>query len=142
MIQFETYAAHPDIDGDEGVIAVVLRKSASDKALGVQSLTPKTEPLQALYINYPQGHVIERHTHPQIIRSSYQTQEVLVIRKGSVKCELLTPSGKLVTTIVLNEGDVMIQFCGGHGFEMLQDTEIFEVKQGPYLGRLADKVKL
>ncbi len=35
---------------------------------------------------------------------------------------------------VLDAGDVILLAYGGHGFEMLEPTEIIEVKQGPYAG--------
>ena len=31
-------------------------------------------------------------------------------------------------------GDKILLAQGGHGFEMLEDTVFFEVKQGPYAG--------
>jgi len=34
----------------------------------------------------------------------------------------------------LNTGDVILLMTGGHGFEMLEETEMIEVKQGPYAG--------
>ncbi|MBX3590979.1 MAG: hypothetical protein KF755_08730 [Burkholderiaceae bacterium] len=41
---------------------------------------------------------------------------------------------------VLSAGDVVLLAFGGHGFEMLESTEIVEVKQGPYVGD-ADKTR-
>jgi hypothetical protein len=35
---------------------------------------------------------------------------------------------------ILSAGDVILLAFGGHGFEMLEPTEIIEVKQGPYAG--------
>jgi hypothetical protein len=35
---------------------------------------------------------------------------------------------------ILHTGDTIILVSGGHGFEILDDTEMIEVKQGPYLG--------
>ena len=35
---------------------------------------------------------------------------------------------------VLKAGDVILLIDGGHGFEVLEDCEMFEVKQGPFLG--------
>ena len=34
----------------------------------------------------------------------------------------------------LNSGDVILLAFGAHGFEMLEDAEMIEVKQGPYAG--------
>ena len=35
---------------------------------------------------------------------------------------------------VLSSGSVILLALGGHGLEMLEDSEIIEVKQGPYAG--------
>ena len=35
---------------------------------------------------------------------------------------------------ILVAGDVVLLARGGHGFEMLEDSELIEVKQGPYAG--------
>jgi mannose-6-phosphate isomerase-like protein (cupin superfamily) len=35
---------------------------------------------------------------------------------------------------ILNQGDIILLAFGGHGFEMLEPTEMIEVKQGPYAG--------
>jgi hypothetical protein len=34
----------------------------------------------------------------------------------------------------LEGGDVILLVNGGHGFEVLEEVEMFEVKQGPYVG--------
>ena len=41
---------------------------------------------------------------------------------------------------ILESGDVILLAFGGHGFEMIEDSEIIEVKQGPYVGE-ADKTR-
>ena len=33
---------------------------------------------------------------------------------------------------ILRAGDVILLASAGHGFEVLEDVEMFEVKQGPY----------
>ena len=40
----------------------------------------------------------------------------------------------LVATRELLPGDIMLMVGGGHGFRMLEDTVLLEVKQGPYTG--------
>jgi hypothetical protein len=34
----------------------------------------------------------------------------------------------------LRRGDVILLIKGGHGFEVLEELEMIEVKQGPYAG--------
>ena len=35
---------------------------------------------------------------------------------------------------VLEQGDVILLASGGHGFQVLEDLEMYEIKQGPYAG--------
>jgi hypothetical protein len=44
--------------------------------------------------------------------------------------------------VVLNSGDTILLASGGHGFEMLEDTEMLEIKQGPYSGVTNDKTHI
>ena len=48
---------------------------------------------------------------------------------------------KFILKVVSEAGDVVLLAFGGHGFEMLEPTEIIEVKQGPYAGE-HDKTRL
>ncbi len=41
---------------------------------------------------------------------------------------------------ILCSGDIILLSKGGHGFEVLEDIEMIEVKQGPYSGD-KDKTK-
>ena len=41
---------------------------------------------------------------------------------------------------VLGPGDVILLISGGHGFEVLEELNMVEVKQGPYAGE-TDKTR-
>lgn len=90
-------------------------------------------------IKYQQGGKIQPHYHNELARQVTYTQEVLVIRKGSVKVDLYDSTLEKVEDIILNRGDVIFLITGGHGFEMLEDSEMLEIKQGPYSGVSSDK---
>jgi uncharacterized protein YjlB len=62
------------------------------------------------------------------------TPEVLVVRRGRCEADIYNEEQQLVATRELREGDILILVCGGHGFRMLEDTVLLEVKQGPYAG--------
>jgi len=95
-------------------------------------LTPPEFDLQAGYVVCPTGQEIQRHVHRPIKRSIVGTCEVLVVRKGHCEIDIYNDGRELVATRNLYEGDIMIMVGGGHGFRMLEDTVLFEVKQGPY----------
>ena len=72
-----------------------------------------------------------------IIRKEYKykyTQETLFIKKGKVKINFYDESKNFLEYRILNKGDVILLVSGGHDFLMLEDTEMIEVKQGPYEG--------
>jgi len=82
----------------------------------------------------PYGYVIPPHVHnPTPYEVSY-TSEVLLIKSGRVRVDFYTSDQHYLESSVLERGDViLLAFCG-HGFEMLEESEIIEVKQGPYIG--------
>ena len=41
---------------------------------------------------------------------------------------------KYIESRILQGGDVILLATGGHGFEVLEEIEMIEVKQGPYTG--------
>ncbi|MGV3504259.1 MAG: hypothetical protein ACO1O1_11155 [Adhaeribacter sp.] len=101
--------------------------------------TPAHYSQQLGIIKYSQGGTIKPHYHNKVSREIELTQEVLVIRKGSVKVNLYDKALNFITFRVLNQGDTILLASGGHGFEMLEDAEMLEVKQGPYSGVGEDK---
>lgn len=90
-------------------------------------------------IKYPLGGKIKPHYHNELSRQVVFTQEVLVIRNGTVKVDLYSSTLEWVDSIVLDKGDVIFLISGGHGFEMMEDCEMLEIKQGPYSGVGNDK---
>jgi mannose-6-phosphate isomerase-like protein (cupin superfamily) len=68
------------------------------------------------------------------------TQEVLFIKSGKVRVDFYSNEQVYLESRILNQGDVILLSDGGHGFKMLEPSEIIEVKQGPYCGE-QDKVR-
>ena len=101
--------------------------------------TPGSYSQQLGIIKYSKGGYIKPHFHNKVTREVHYTQEVLVIRKGKLRVNLYDHELKHILDVVLNTGDVILLASGGHGFEMLEDCEMLEVKQGPYNGVEADK---
>lgn len=97
-------------------------------------LTPQSFKQQVGFVVYPAGGAIQRHTHRPLERHLVGTSEVLVVRKGRCLVDIYTDDRELVATRELCPGDIMLMVGGGHGFRMLEDTVLLEVKQGPYTG--------
>jgi hypothetical protein len=97
-------------------------------------LTPPEYKQQVGYIVYPAGGEIQRHVHRPLERHLVGTSEVLIVRQGCCEVDLYSEDRRLVATRELREGDIMLMVGGGHGFRMIDDTVLIEVKQGPYTG--------
>jgi mannose-6-phosphate isomerase-like protein (cupin superfamily) len=52
---------------------------------------------------------------------------------------LYSSSKEFIGTRILEVGDIILLCGGGHSFEMLEESSMIEVKQGPYAGE-EDKV--
>ena len=81
---------------------------------------------------------IPPHVHNPVLREVQYTKEVLLIKSGRVRVDFYSDSQTYLESRMLEAGDVILLAFGGHGFEMLEASEIIEVKQGPYAGE-ADK---
>lgn len=97
-------------------------------------ITPPEHNFQVGFVVHPQGGEIQSHFHRTIDRHISNTSEVLVVRKGCCEIDVFDEQQRMVKTLQLNPGDVMVMVSGGHGFRMLKDTVLLEIKQGPYIG--------
>jgi hypothetical protein len=142
------YGTQSDEAGEMELLAILVHKEASLNAASVLFATEPNNLLQVGFFQYKQGHIVREHRHLPKKRPAYQgpTQEVLIIRKGRLAVDFYQclPSGynPYVGRKILYEGDVIILLSGGHGFEAFDDTELIEVKDGPYSTVAEDKAYL
>jgi len=122
------------------VFALIVR--ADYQPEGVSFITPKDNPLQLGVLRHRKGHKIKPHTHRNLPKTINEVQEVLHIDYGKIEVEFYESGGKKTGSTVLNSGDTILLLSGGHGFNILEDSKIIEVKQGPYGGVEEDKEHL
>lgn len=116
----------------EKIAAMILRGSYT--AEGIKFFTPDAFSQQLAYMNRPAGYVIPPHVHNPVIREVEFTREVLFIRRGRARVDFYDEDHAYLGSQIVAGGDVLLLVWGGHGFEMLESTEMVEVKQGPYIG--------
>ena len=104
------------------------------KSEGISFFTPDDFSQQLAYMNRPKGYVITPHLHNAVVREVHYTQEVLFIKSGKVRVDFYDDNRVYLESRILMSGDVIMLAHGGHGFEMIEASEIIEVKQGPYAG--------
>lgn len=117
-------------------LAIVIKNNYQSD--GVNFLTPNEYSQQVAYMHHPTGKVIDAHVHNMVHRNVVMTQEVLLIKRGRLRVDFYDDYEDYLESIVLEAGDIILLVSGGHGFTVLEEVEMFEVKQGPYSGD-ADK---
>jgi mannose-6-phosphate isomerase-like protein (cupin superfamily) len=114
------------------MLALIVRNEFSSP--GVQFFTSNDLSQQLAHMQHPAGKVISPHVHNPVHRSVSYTQETLFIKRGRLRVDFFGSDQVYLESRELKPGDVILLIKGGHGFEVLEDLEMIEVKQGPYAG--------
>lgn len=116
----------------EQLLAIILPAEFSKP--GIHFFTSNELSQQLGYMNHPAGKKIEPHVHNPVSREVLYTQEVLIIKKGRLRVDFYNDDQEYLESRTIGAGDIILLATGGHGFEVLEDIEMVEVKQGPYNG--------
>jgi hypothetical protein len=122
-----------------GELCAIIVPASFDKP-GIQFFTPNEFSQQLASMSYSPGKIIPAHTHNPVRREVSYTQEALFIRKGKLRVDFFSMQREYQTSRILRAGDVLLLISGGHGFEVLEELNMIEVKQGPYAGEM-DKTR-
>lgn len=128
------------IENDGTSFALVLRRNI--KTEGVKFFSSDDMSLQLGILKHKQGANVKPHIHRPTKKIINNVQEVLHVEYGVVECNFYNDEGKKVKSTILNEGDTILLINGGHGFNILENSKIFEIKQGPYTGVEDDKTHI
>jgi hypothetical protein len=118
----------------EGLEPIAFLIRADYDAEGLNFFTPDSFSQQVAYMRHPKDLVISPHVHNMVTRQVLYTQEVPLVRKGSVQINLYSSKRRFLTSRVLGAGDLILLCGGGHSLKMLEETSMIEIKQGPYAG--------
>lgn len=127
-----------EIKHNNQLLAIIISNNYSEP--GIQFFTADNFSQQLAFMKHPVGKIIQPHVHNPVQREVHFTKETLFIRKGKVRVDFYTDDQNFIESHILETGDVILLSEGGHGFEILEETEMIEVKQGPYAGE-ADKTR-
>ena len=114
------------------ILAIHISKNYTSE--GIEFFTPDEFPQQIGYMNRKKGYLIDPHIHNKVERKVHYSTEVLFIKKGLVRIDFYNNDKQYLESRNLSSGDIILLVSGGHGFEMLENSEIYEIKQGPYVG--------
>jgi len=120
------------IEHDSMLLAVIVRNEYRKR--GITFFTSNDLSQQLAYMRHPAGKVIDPHVHNSVRRTVSYTQETLFIKHGVLRVDFYDAQQHYLESRELRAGDVILLIAGGHGFEVLQEIEMIEVKQGPYAG--------
>ena len=111
-----------------GDILAVLLRSSYHMPEGIQFFTPNDFSQQLGFFSHPKGHNIKPHVHNPVPRQVHYTKEVLFIKSGKIRVDFYDDQFAYLKSRILESGDVILLAFGGHGFQMLEPSEIVEVK--------------
>lgn len=114
------------------LLAMIIRNNYECE--GVDFITPNEYSQQVAYMHHPTGKTIDAHVHNMVHRNVVLTQEVLFIKKGILRVDFFDEYEDYLESRNLLAGDVILLISGGHGFKVIEEVEMIEVKQGPYSG--------
>lgn len=114
------------------LLAMIIRNDYSCD--GVDFITPSDYSQQMAYMHHPTGKAIDAHVHNLVHRNVVMTQEVLFIKKGVLRVDFYDEYEDYLESRDLHAGDALLLVSGGHGFRVLEEVEMIEIKQGPYAG--------
>ena len=106
---------------------------------GVNFITPNSLPLQLGFINHKTGLYVKPHTHNNYLRKIRKTTEILFIKKGILRVDFYHKKNYLFSKLI-KKNEILILVEGSHGFKIIKNSQIIEIKQGPYINKL-DKIK-
>jgi len=119
--------------------ALIVRKKFRKKK-GVNFFTSKEATQQFGYMKHKKNHLIMPHQHNKRLTKILITTEVIILLKGILRVDFYNEKKKYLFSKKIYDGDLIMLTNGGHGFKVLADVEMIEVKQGPY-SLSSDKVK-
>tara|TARA_B100000989_G_C19528870_1_gene468529 strand:- start:3891 stop:4295 length:405 start_codon:yes stop_codon:yes gene_type:complete len=118
------------------LVAIVLKNNFNKN--GVNFVTPDRLSLQVGYMKHSQNHIIKPHFHIKQKRVVHNTNEILYVKKGKIRIDFFHRNKKFSHRI-LKTGDLIAIVSEGHGFKILEKTELIEIKQGPF-SKKKDKI--
>ncbi len=118
-------------DGDN-LLAIIISNKFNEP--GIHFFTPDDFSQQLAYMRHPKGKTIIPHSHNPVSRQIEYTQEILFIKSGKIRVDFYDSDLKYLESYILSQHYVILLIKGGHGFEVLEELEMFEIKQGPYVG--------
>ena len=119
------------IHHNNSVIAIIVYKDHHTE--GIEFITPQDFSLQLGSMTRPAGYKIIPHIHNPVRRETTGTQETLFIKRGRIEIDFYSFEQVYLQSRILSTGDIVLLAGAGHGINVLEESEIIEVKNGPFV---------
>ncbi len=137
LLEFQKRKEMKIFDKDNNLLAIIIKQGAIQD--GKNFYTENESEFQVASFSLKNQTQIERHYHPQQNRVVSGTTEVLIVIEGKMEFEIYDKNMDLIAKEIIQSGDAIALFSGGHGIRMLENTKFYEVKQGPYIEKIDKK---
>ena len=117
----------------EGLLLAKVYRKNFEISDGISFDSDPNSSLQFGFMKRDRNYKVKPHIHKQSLRKITDTQEILIVRRGEVICKFFIDDTSKFKEITLNEGDILHVYSGGHSFLFSEESEIIEIKQGPFL---------
>ena len=121
------------------LLALIVRGKYRNKK-GITFFTPNEATQQFGYMKHEKKYIIKPHLHKKRLTKIFYTTEVIILLKGVMRVDFYSQVKKYLFSKILKEKDIIMLISGGHGFKILKNVEMLEIKQGPY-NLSKDKIK-
>lgn len=121
------------------LFALIVRNKYMKKK-GVSFFTDKNATQQFGYMMHKKNYYIKPHRHNKRQSRILLTTEVIIILNGILRVDFYDHKEKYLKSKNLYKNDIIMLSDGGHGFKVIKDVKMIEVKQGPYSLSM-DKIK-
>lgn len=119
------------IQTENTLIAIIIRNNFSKDGASFVTDNKLTQQLAAM--SYKKDHKITPHYHQTWTRTVDTTMEAIIIKSGKLRVDFYSQTGSYFQSKLLEEKDLILLVTGGHGFKVIEDVEMIEVKQGPFV---------
>ena len=121
------------------LLAIIVRGRYRNKK-GVTFFTPNESTQQFGYMKHKNNHLIQPHLHKKRVTKISYTTEVILLLKGILRVDFYDSFKRYLFSKIIKKNDIIMLVHAGHGFKVLKDVEMLEIKQGPY-SLIKDKIK-
>ena len=121
------------------LLALIVRGRYRKKR-GITFFTPNESTQQFGYMKHKKKHIIKPHLHKKRVTKISYTTEVILLLKGVLRVDFYNYNKNYLFSKILKQKDIIMLVHGGHGFKVLKEVEMLEIKQGPY-SLIKDKIK-